>query len=225
MRKQIEILIIFNFLFAFSVLGQGENKFVGLSFGTAIPKTDLEPEYSQPGFQISAFMHFNKNRWLNVGFWISGGEIQAENRQVRFFDQSEFKINDFARTTYQSIHIEPSIHFIKKSNYSIYLSQGFGFSRFTVFDENNFDLANQLDSRSQGEEYANFSLILPTTLNAYYFLENGFGFQLRTGFINPQTDYLDNISAFGNPDNNDNIFILQLSILKQLNFKISKNED
>ncbi|MGM0580461.1 MAG: hypothetical protein ACQETL_07265 [Bacteroidota bacterium] len=226
MTKQAGILTLISFLLAFSVSGQDStfSKFAGISFGTSIPKTDLEPSYKKPGVQLSAFMQFTPNRWLNVGIWLSTGEVQSENREVRFFDQSEFQINDFARTSYQSLHVEPSLHLIKKLNYSVYLSQGFGFMRFAVFDRDNNNLANQLDSRSQGEDYSNFTVLLPTTLNAYYFLPNDFGLHLKTGWLNPQTDYLDNISTFGNPDNNDNLFIIQLSIIKQFTLKSTNDE-
>lgn len=226
MRKQAGLLTLICFLFAFSVSGQGSTftKFAGISFGASIPKTDLEPTYKKPGAQLSAFMQFTPNRWLNVGFWFSAGEVQSENREVRFFDQSEFQLNDFARANYQSLHVEPSFHLLKKPKYSIYLSQGFGFMRFAVYDRDNNNLANQLDSRSQGEEYSNFTVLLPTTFNAYYFLPNDFGVHVRTGFLNPQTDYLDNISNFGNPDNKDNLFILQMSIIKRFTFKNTDNE-
>lgn len=226
MRKQAGILIFLIFALAFSVSAQDSTitKFAGISFGSSIPKTDLEPTYKKPGIQLSAFMQFIPNRWLNVGLWFSAGEVQSENREVRFFDQSEFQLNDFARTNYQSLHVEPSFHLLKKPNYSIYLSQGFGFMRFVVYDRDNNNLANQLESRAQGEDYSNFTVLLPTTLNAYYFLPNNFGVSVRTGFLNPQNDYLDNISNFGNPDNNDNIFILQLSIIKRFTLKNSDDE-
>lgn len=226
MKKQAGILTFLIFWLAFSVSGQDSTftKFAGISFGTSIPKTDLAPSYKKPGVQLSAFLQFIPNRWLNVGLWFSAGEVQAENREVRFFDQSEFQINDFARSNYQSLHVEPSFHLLKKTNYSIYLSQGFGFMRFSVYDRDNNNLANQLNSRSQGEDYSNFTVLLPTTLNSYYFLPNNFGVAVRTGFLNPQTDYLDNISNFGNPENNDNIFILQLSIIKRFTLKISDDE-
>jgi hypothetical protein len=226
MKKQAGILTLISFLLAFSVFGQDSTytKFVGISFGASIPKTDLEPTYKKPGAQFSAFMQFTPNRWLNIGFWLNVGEVQSENSEVRFFDQSEFSINDFASTNYQSLNVEPSIHLIKKPNYSVYLSQGFGFIRFTVFDQNNIDLANQLDSRAQGEDYSNFAVLLPTTLNAYYFFPNDFGCHLRTGWLNPQTDYLDNISDFGNPDNNDNLFVLQFSIIKRFTLNNSNDE-
>jgi hypothetical protein len=226
MRKQAGILTLLSFLLAFSVSGQDSTftKFAGISFGSSIPKTDLEPSYKKPGVQVSAYLQFTPNRWLNIGFWLSAGEVQSENREVRFFDQSEFQINDFAKTNYQSLHVEPSLHLLKKPNYSIYLSQGFGFMRFAVYDRDNNNLANQLNSRSQEEDYSNLTVLLPTTFNAYYFLPNDFGGHLRTGFLNPQTDYLDNISAFGNPDNNDNIFILQLSIIKRFTLKNSDDE-
>jgi len=197
---------------------------INFDYGTAIPKTDLEASYKKPGIQVSGFLQFTSQRWLNIGFLLNVGEVQSENSEVRFFDQSEFKINDFARTVYQSLHVEPSFHLLKKSNYSIYLAQGFGFMRFEVYDKNNNNLANQLDSRAQGEEYPNFAVLLPTTLNAYYFLPNDLGFHLRTGWLNPQTDYLDNISTFGNADNNDNVLILQLSIIKRFNLKNTENE-
>ncbi|HET8860384.1 hypothetical protein [Marivirga sp.] len=226
MRKQAGILTFLIFSLAFSVSGQDSTftKFAGISFGSSIPKTDLEPTYKKPGVQLSAFLQFTPNRWLNVGLWFSAGEAQSENREVRFFDQSEFQINDFARANYQSLHVEPSFHLLKKSNYSIYMAQGFGFMRYAVYDRDNSNLASQLDSRSQGEEYSNFAVLLPTTLNAYYFLPNDFGLHLRTGFLNPQTDYLDNISNFGNPENNDNLFILQLSILKRFSIKDPDDE-
>jgi hypothetical protein len=227
MRKQAGILTLICFLLAFCVYGQQDTlhtKFAGVSFGTSIPKTDLEPSYKKAGTQVSAFLQFTPNRWLNVGFWLNVGEVQSENREVRFFDQSDFQINDFAKTNYQSLHVEPSIHLIKKTNYSVYLSQGFGFLRFTVFDRDNNNLANNLNSRDQAEDYSNFTVLLPTTLNAFYFLPNDFGFHLRTGWLNPQTDYLDNISNFGNPENNDNLFILQFSIIKRFSLNTYKYE-
>lgn len=228
MGKQAGILTLICFMLAFFTYGQEDsvyNKFAGLSFGTSIPKTDLDPTYNKAGVQLSGFMQLTSNRWLNVAFWLSAGEVQSENREVRFFDQSEFQINEFAKSTYQSLHVEPSLHLLKKANYSIYLSQGFGFMRFTVYDKNGLNLANRLNSRAQGEDYSNFTVLLPSTLNAYYFLDNGFGALLRTGFLNPQTDYLDNVSTFGNAENNDNIYILQLSIIKRFTLKNSNDEN
>jgi hypothetical protein len=226
MKKQVGLLILLSVLLAFSALGQDSTftKFAGISFGSSTPKTDLEPTYKKAGIQASAFMQFTPNRWLNIGLWFSAGEVQSENREVRFFDQSEFQINDFARTNYQSLHVEPSFHIIKKSNYSLYLAQGFGFMRFAVYDSDNRNLANQLSSRSQGEDYSVLTVLLPTSLNAYYFFPNDFGIHVRTGFLNPQTDYLDNISNFGNPNNNDNLFIFQFSIIKQFTFKNHDDE-
>ncbi len=71
------------------------------------------------------------------------------------------------------------------------------------------------NSRAPGESAPNLTVILPTNIGAYYFLENDFGFHFKIGIMNTLTDYLDNISTFGNPDNNDNIANLQLSLLKR----------
>ena len=225
MQKQLGIIVFLWILTAFFACSQDSlsNKLVGIGLGTSIPKTDLEPSYKRPGANMSAFLQFTAKKRLNVGMWLNVGEIQAENREVAFLDQSEFQINSYARTAYQSLHVEPTFHLVKKEKFSLYVAQGFGFFRFTVFGADQQNLANQLNSRSPAESFSNFSVVLPTTINAYYMLPNSFGVHFRLGWMNPITDYLDNISNFGNPDDRDNIFTFQLSMVKQL--KRTKKEE
>lgn len=191
------------------------NKFIGLGIGMALPKTDLAPQYKKPGTNFSVVFQFNKNKRVNVSFWLNIGEVQSEDRAVVFLDQSEFQINSFASTRYQSVHLEPSLHIFKRENWGVFISQGFGFFRFEVYDQDNNSLADMPNSRAPGESAPNLTVILPTNIGAYYFLENDFGFHFKIGIMNTLTDYLDNISTFGNPDNNDNIANLQLSLLKR----------
>ncbi|WP_188467875.1 hypothetical protein [Marivirga lumbricoides] len=219
---RIAILYLFVFLCQ-STLAQvvseekssSKNKFIGLGIGMAFPKTDLAPSYQKPSFNTAASFHFNKNKRLNISLWLNVGEVVSENREVIFLDQSEFQINDYASTSYQSLHAEPTLHIFKKEKWGLYIAQGFGFFRYETYDENNQKLADQLNSRAPGETVSNFTVILPSSLGGYYFLPNKFGIHGRVSIWNTQTDYLDNISSFGNPDNNDNIINLQLSIIKQ----------
>lgn len=192
-----------------------KSKFIGLGIGMVLPKTDLAPSYQKPGLNVAASFHFNKNKRLNLSFWLNVGEVVSENREVVFLDQSEFQINNYAATLYQSIHAEPTFHIFKKASWGIYIAQGFGFFRYETYDQNNNNLADQLNSRAPGETVSNFTIILPTSLGGYYFLPNGFGLHVKVSIWNTQTDYLDNISSFGNPDNNDNIINFQLSAIKQ----------
>ncbi len=191
------------------------DKFVGLGIGMAFPKTDLALRYQKPGTNFSAVFQFNKDKRFNISFWLNVGEVQSEDRAVAFLDQSEFQINSFASTRYQSVHVEPSFHIFKRENWGVFISQGFGFFRFEVYDQDNNNLADMPNSRAPGESAPNLTVILPTSLGGFYFLENDFGFHFKIGFMNTLTDYLDNISTFGNPDNNDNIANLQLSLLKR----------
>jgi hypothetical protein len=192
-----------------------DKKFVGLGIGMAFPKTDLAPKYQKPGTNFSAVFQFNKNKRFNLSFWLNIGQIQSEDRTVAFLDQSEFQINSFASTNYQSVHVEPSFHLLKKENWGVFVAQGFGFLRFEVYDQDNNNLANLPNSRAPGETATSLSVILPTSLGGYYFLENGFGIHFKMSLMNTLTDYLDNISTFGNPDNNDNVANIQLSVLKR----------
>jgi hypothetical protein len=87
--------------------------------------------------------------------------------------------------------------------------------RFNVYDRLNNPLIDQLDSRAAGESYTGFSVMLPTSISAHYLFENNFGIKARFGLMNTQNDYLDNISTFGNADNNDNILSIQLALIKR----------
>ncbi len=198
-----------------SIESTSEPKFIGLGVGMAFPRTDLAPSYKKPGTNFSAVFQFNQDKRFNISFWLNIGKVQSEDRAVAFLDQSEFQINSFASTNYQSVHAEPSFHIFKKEKWGVFISQGFGFLRFQVYDQDNQNLANIPNSRGPGESAANFSVILPTSLGGYYFLQNNFGLHFKMGIMNTLTDYLDNISSFGNPENNDNIANIQLSVLRK----------
>ncbi|MCZ6900504.1 MAG: hypothetical protein O7F74_09725, partial [Bacteroidetes bacterium] len=46
---------------------------------------------------------------------------------------------------------------------------------------------------------------------------NGFGFGLQTGYLNTTTDFLDNISQWGNKKGNDNVLVTKFSFVISLN--------
>ncbi len=192
-------------------------KFIGLGFGTNLTKTDLSETFSKPSLAFNAFLQFDRPKRLSSAVHLTVGQLISESRNVKFVDQSEFKINDFAQTNYQSVHFEAVFSIIKKSNWSISLAQGFGFMRFNVYDKNNNPLIDQLNSRAFTEDYTGFAVMLPTSAKAHYVFKNNFGLSANLGLLNVLTDYLDNISTFGNAENNDNVLVMQLSLFKRFN--------
>ncbi|MFQ3213271.1 MAG: hypothetical protein ACI9C9_000798, partial [Marivirga sp.] len=131
---------------------------------------------------------------------------------------SEFQINSFSLTTYQSAHFEGIYNLLNKHGFKISVSQGFGFMRYSVYDQNDTLLINVLNSRAQGETYSGFSILLPTSISFSYLLKNDYGIQGRLSIQNTLTDYLDNISIFGDESNNDNIISFQITAFKRIQF-------
>ena len=193
-------------------------KYVGIGFGSNWAKTDLSETYQKPNIHFSAYLQFAKASKWNTAAALSYGQLVSENREAVFLDRSEIQVNSFAQVIYQTVHFELMYHLVKREQLEIALSQGIGFMRFNVYDQLDVNLADQLDSRLPGEDYAGFTALLPLSLSARYLFQNNWGLQSKLSLMNSLTDYLDNISEIGNPDNNDNFLRMELSVFKKLSF-------
>lgn len=85
-------------------------------------------------------------------------------------------------------------------------------------DEYGNSFQNQLTSRAADETYGNVTIMLPTQAGAMYLLPNGYGAGIQGGWANPQTDYLDNISQWGNRSKKDNLFWLKFQFVVPMVF-------
>jgi hypothetical protein len=193
-------------------------KNIGLGIGLNLSRTDLSETYQKPTSSFVAYLQFAKQRKLTSAIYLSFGQSISENSAVKFLDQSEFDINSFSLTNYQSVHFEGIYNVLRHDGFTISVAQGFGFMRYNVYDENDILLANVLNSRAQGETYSGFSILLPTSITFSYTLKNEYGIQGRLGIQNTLTDYLDNISIFGDESNNDNIISFQITVFKSIQF-------
>ncbi|MFT4739377.1 MAG: hypothetical protein ACI9XJ_000111 [Marivirga sp.] len=193
-------------------------KNIGLGIGLNLTRTDLSETYQKPTSSFIAYLQFAKQRKLTSALYLSFGQLTSENSAVKFLDQSEFQINSFSLTTYQSAHFEGIYNLLNKHGFKISVSQGFGFMRYSVYDQNDTLLINVLNSRAQGETYSGFSILLPTSISFSYLLKNDYGIQGRLSIQNTLTDYLDNISIFGDESNNDNIISFQITAFKRIQF-------
>ena len=164
-------------------------------------------------------LRFNKAYRINSRIGISTGFLTGENRFYTFDDGSEPKPspNTFFRSNIFSFEYELMYNIIKKRNFMLYISQGIGLMRFVVKNaqgDNLFDLQN---TRALDETYGNFAFMLPTGIGTNYILKNGFGLGVHASFINTQSDYLDNISQWGNKVGNDNAFRFKVFVMIPVN--------
>ncbi len=184
-------------------------------------KGDLNSSFKiwNGSFQMGLKMNFKKR--LNGHLAISYGTISGSNSNYNFItnDTTQATSNTFFKTRFLSINYDIQINIYRNKNWIVYISQGFGFMRFTPKDANNQSLINQLNTRAGGETYNQVALILPTQIGFYYFLNNGYGINFQTGFLNSQTDYLDNISQWGNRSKKDNVLWCKFAFVVPLTFK------
>ena len=206
-------------LVTFKMLGQQPKELLVLGVGVNAYNGDLGNAFNKwsASFYLGVKLN-NKKRWngnLNVGI----GSITGQEVGYSFNGQSTDPPtpNTFFKTRVFNVSYDLHFNFIKKGPWIVYLSQGFGVVSFNPKDEFSQDLREQTQTRPPNEIYGNTAIILPTQLGAYYLLPNGFGFGLQTGYLNTTTDFLDNISQWGNKKGNDNVLVFKFSFVISLN--------
>jgi hypothetical protein len=125
--------------------------------------------------------------------------------------------NTFFKTSTVSLHYDLRYNFFRKEKWKVYASLGFGLLRFNPKDESDNNLQDFQNTRAENETYGNIVAVIPLQLGAMYFLNNGFGTNFQFGFLNPTTDYLDNISDLGEETGGDNVLQFRFSLLVPLN--------
>jgi len=199
---------------SFCVKAQNDSashKLIGLGFNMNLARTDLSESFKKPSPGFHLFLAFKNKKRLSSTVHLNVGQIVSESSAVKFIDRSDFKINDFALTNYQSLHFQLIFHIIKKPKWHLSVHQGFGFMRYRVFNEEGASLIDLPNTRATDEDYTGLSVILPSGISGSYNIKSNFGIQASLLLLNTQNDYLDNISTFGNADNNDNILSFQVA--------------
>ena len=165
------------------------------------------------GVQLGLKLNFKKRFNGHVG--LSYGTVSGSNANYYFQtpDTTQANPNIYFKTKYFSLNYDLQFNLYKNKNWIIYFSQGIGFMRFTPKDESNQSFVNQLGTRATGETFNQVVAIFPTHLGFYYILNNGYGFNFQTGFLNSQTDYIDNISTWGNRSKKDNILYCKFAFV------------
>ncbi len=193
--------------------------------GPASYRGDLAPSYQKWGGLFGLALKFNRHRWVNPVVDFSFGRVSGQNpdfpaRLPLDLQPAEGTPNRFFSSTLVNASFGLHFNLLKTERYQLYLSQSLGFTRFSPRDDRGNPLADQLNTRAFDETLPTTGLILPTGLGGAYFFPNGFGLGAEVGWLNPRTDYLDNLGQLGNPEApRDNVLRLRVNAFAPLKFQ------
>jgi hypothetical protein len=188
------------------------NAWFQLGFASNAYKGDLQG-YNKWTPSVQFGIIFNKKKRVNGEFNFNLGKLVGENPDYVFLGNPEANPNVYFQTNFINFNYQIHINLYKTETFKAYLFQGIGFINFNVKNEYNESFAQKRSTRAPNELYNNFSITLPHGIGVLYTLKNNFGFGLQTGFLNTRTDYLDNISAWGNRAKKDNVLFTKFQVL------------
>ncbi len=200
-------------------------RFIEVGVGGNSYRGDLQAGYEKfsSGFHLG--MQWMKKKRLNGAINLQIGNVNGQNPDYKYTGITEKTTpNKYFKTSIFTAHYEVQLNLIKRQRFRIFISQGIGILRFKPKDDQREDLSGQLPTRAEGETYGTIALILPTQAGAQYFLPNGLGVGLKMGWYNPQTDYIDNISQWGNKSGNDKLFNFRFSVMVPVRGKAEKGK-
>lgn len=185
-------------------------RFLEIGVGATAYKGDLNSRYDYWASSLQIGIKFNKKERLNSHLNLTIGSVVGQNNQYKFTSNNvQTTPNLYFKTSIFSFQYDLQYNFIKKTNFILYMSQGIGFLRFVPKDEEGKELQDQRNTRASDETYENTTIILPLSFGAMYILKNGYGFGVQTSYLFPQTDYIDNISGWGQESGKDKIAIVK----------------
>jgi len=210
--KQILLFI----LCSFSCIGWSQVKLTDLHIGYSANtyKGDFSG-YGKYRNALSLGVVLNRDKKISGELAVRLGAVAAESLEFNI------PVTSFVKTNYFSLNYGLNIRLLKlKEKLSFHFVPGFGIIRFNPKDFDGNELLEFTDTRGEGEEFSNISIVLPLKLQTRYQLTHKMGLMFETGFLNTRTDYLDNISTLANPDDKDNIFFMNFN----LSFLLKKGE-
>ena len=217
-KKLAGILLVLLFAISQMAEAQQPTAFLYGGFGMNKVRSDLQSDYSAYTGSFMLGVQLNRSKRLNGSFAISYGQISDENSQYTYSGDVQAKPNRFFSSSLFTIQYDLHVNILKKENYILYLSQGIGLARYKPEDELGNSLQDRYTSRAANETYGNSSIMLPSKLGFTYLLPNAWGLGLEAGYLNPMTDYLDNISQWGNKKGNDNVLLFSFKVYAPLSF-------
>lgn len=199
---------------------------VGIALGSY--RGDLSPSFSKVNGGVNVGFLFNtKKRWhirADLSYlYLQGQTLHDENYLPPL--EPPFP-NDFFQSHTLNTSVSFMFNIINKRYFKLYVAQGIGIFYYNPLDqygneliENYKDENNGLyETRNENETYTNFAFSMPTRIGVTYYFKNNFGLGLSATFVNPFTDYLDNVSELGAVSGNDQAMSINMSFFVPLTY-------
>jgi len=214
--KKISIALL---LCTISLIGRSQttqkaDRYFEFGFSTNSYKGDLSHSYNDWANGIHLGIQLNKKKLLNGHFNLMIGNAYAQNPNYFFDDGNDPQPSPKKSIKIRMINVNYDLHLnvFKNKNFTFYLYQGIGICRFDPRDSENKKLTEQLNTRATGETYTNIAIMLPNGIGGNYILNSGVGIGLQAGWLNTSTDYLDNMSKWGDRIKNDNVLVYKMTV-------------
>jgi hypothetical protein len=192
------------------------DKYLELGISATAYKGDLDHSYEKFSSCLHLNVHFKKSdRRINSYIGLMIGNVTGQNPKYSFAlaDTSSATPtpNKFFKTSLFSVNFALLASIIKKENFNLYIGQSLGVMRLSPKDADNKNLDEQFNTRSANETFNNFSFMLPTFAGMTYRFKNDYKVGFQAGWLNPVSDYIDNISIWGDRQKKDNILSYKFS--------------
>lgn len=220
MRFCILFLIFISLSFSSFAQSSAYHTYLTAGTGGTSYRGDLSGRYTGWTGTFHAGILLNKKKRTNGYFHLMIGGVSGQNPDYIYAGNTSATPNTFFRTALFSAGYELRINLIKKDFFNMYISPGIAFLRFNPRDEYKTAYTNQFNTRDKNETFSNVSFLFPLKIGASYYLKSGYGIGVDFGFLNPTTDYIDNISKWGNRSKKDNL--MQLSMILYIPLKLSE---
>lgn len=175
----------------------------------------------QPGLHVG--IQLNRKRIWNGQFTAAIGTVSGSDPfYLANLDRSKVPTanpNNFFNTSFFTAQYQLQLNLFNRPSFRAYVYQGVGFMSYTVRDAEGNDLANIRSTRASGENLSTNGFLLPMGIGANYFLDNGWGLGLNLGWVNPMTEYIDNINQASNSTQRDNLLQYRFHLLVPFTLK------
>jgi len=193
---------------------QERSKMLEIGFAANALKGDLNPDYQsfQPSFLIS--YRFYSEKRVNGRFQFTYGNLVIQNLNPPFKEISQDELLfpvSYVKTRFFGLHYEAIVRIVEYEGLRVGIAQGIGTMRFDPQDINGNSLIDRNATRAKGEEYNNISLFFPSSLMISYLMKDKLLISGQLGWMNPVTDYLDNLGELAEESTRDNALSIRVS--------------
>ena len=184
-------------------------RFVEVGLSAAAYRGDLNNAYQRWTPLAHLALHLQRRRRLNGSFQLTVGQVVGQGFAARLRgDQAAAdgrQPNRDFRTSLLAANYALRLNVVSRPRFKVYLAQGVGLLRYVPRDREGNRLAGRSATLAPQEGYGAVTLFFPTAAGLLYALPNHYVVGVQAGWLNPTTDYLDNVGTYGTRNGNDNV--------------------